>query len=133
MPGFLATCFGGIDSFADFVKAAHAAGYEAQVLDAPGRGSIMANARWLATQIAQLPTDGRRLVFIGHSKGAADVLELIVEQPDIALRVVAVIGVAPALRGSPLAEQLRGFYRMTLAANPLLRCPPAEDRPGRPA
>ena len=44
VPGFLATCFSGIDSFADVVETAHAAGYEAQVLDAPGRGSIVANA-----------------------------------------------------------------------------------------
>ena len=126
VPGFLATCFSGIDSFADVVAAAHAAGYEAQVLDAAGRDSIVANARSLATQIAQLPADGRRLVLIGHSKGAADVLELIVQRPDIAQRVSAVIGVAPALMGSPLADRLRGFYQMTLGANPFLRCPPGE-------
>lgn len=126
VPGFLATCFSGIDSFGDVVKAARAAGYEAQVLDAPGRGSIAANASSLAGQIADLPTDGRRLVLIGHSKGAADVLALVVDYPGIAERVAAVIGVAPALMGSPLADQLRGFYQLTLAANPLLRCPPGE-------
>lgn len=126
VPGFLATCFSAIDSFADVVAVARAAGYEAQVLDAPGRGSIVANAGLLAQQIAQLPTDDRRLVLVGHSKGAADVLELIVEQPEIARRVMAVIGVAPSLMGSPLADQWRGFYRMTLGTNPLLRCPPGE-------
>lgn len=126
VPGFLATCFSGIDSFADVVAAARVAGYEAQVLDAGGRDSIAANARSLATQIEQIPADGRRLIIIGHSKGAADVLELIVDHPDIALRVVAVIGVAPALMGSPLADQLRGFYRVTLGADPFLICPPGQ-------
>jgi hypothetical protein len=65
------------------------------------------------------------------------VLELIVERPDIARRIVAVIGVAPALMGSPLADRLRAIYSATLGAYPFLECPPGEGdalddlRPGR--
>jgi len=129
VPGFLATCFSGIASFADVVAAARAAGYDAQVLETGGRDSVAANGRALAAQIDRLPADGRRLIVVGHSKGAADALQMIVDRPDIARQVDAVVGIAAAYMGSPLADRLHGVYRATLSANPMLRCPPGEGDP----
>lgn len=122
VPGFLSSCVPGFNTFADVIAAARAAGFEAQLLDVGGRGSVEANAAQLALQIGQLPDDGRRLLIVGHSKGVLDALAAMVLHPHLAQRVAAVIGVAGAFNGSPLADQLRGLYRVAVASNPLLRC-----------
>jgi predicted esterase len=126
VPGFLANCFSGINSFADIVGAARDAGYAVDVLATGGRNSVEADAKLLAAQLARIADDGRAIVLFGHSKGAADALTLVVEHPELAARIVAVVGIAPAFNGSPLAGRLHGLYRTTLAANPLLHCARAE-------
>jgi hypothetical protein len=126
IPGFLASCFAGIESFGDVVDEARRLGFDAHVLRVGGRNSIAANAQLVAQQLDALPNDGRRVVAIGHSKGAADALEAIVERPDLAPRIAAVIGVAGAFNGSPLAERLRPLYQLAIASNPLLGCAAAQ-------
>lgn len=122
VPGFLSNCFPSFATFADVIDAARAAGFAAHLLDVGGRGSIEANAARLAGQIGQLPDDGRRLIIVGHSKGVLDALQAMVENPQLARHVAAIVGVAGAFNGSPLADQLRGLYRVVVASNPLLRC-----------
>jgi predicted esterase len=126
VPGFLATCFPGIACFADVDEEAKREGFDARVLSIGGRNSIGANARMLAAQIDAMPDDGRRIVIVGHSKGAADALEMLVVRPDIAARVVAVVGIAGAFNGSPLADRLRPLYDAAIATNPLLACAAAQ-------
>ena len=126
VPGFLASCFPGIASFSDVVAEARREGFDARVLSVGGRNSIAANAKMIAEQIERMPDDGRRIVIIGHSKGATDALEMIVRRPDLASRVVALIGVAGAFNGSPLADRLRGVYDLAIASNPLLTCAAAQ-------
>ena len=46
------------------------------------------------------------LVLIGYSKGATDILEAIVIYPEIRARIAAVISVAGAIGGSPVADQV---------------------------
>jgi hypothetical protein len=47
-----------------------------------------------------------RLVLIGYSKGAPDILEAIVDYPEIRQRIAAVVSVAGAIGGSPVAAQV---------------------------
>lgn len=129
VPGFLASCFTSIHTFADVAEAARAAGFAVDELRAGGRDSVAANARGLADQIARLPEDGRRLVVIAHSKGAVDILEMIVRRPDLAARIDAVVGVAGAFGGSPLADTLASAYRVTFGAWPFAACAPGEGDP----
>jgi hypothetical protein len=126
VPGFLASCFPGIASFADVVEEARREGFDARVLSVGGRNSIAANAKLVADQVERLPDDGRRIVIVGHSKGAADALQAIVARPDLAKRVVALIGIAGAFNGSPLADRLRVLYDLAIATNPLLSCAAAQ-------
>src|SRR5690349_12768136 len=118
VPGFMASCFRGIHSFADVVVAARSQGYAADVLAVGGRNGVPANAKLIAEQIERLPEDGRRIILVGHSKGADDALQMLVDRPDLATRVVAVLSVAGALNGSPHADELRGLYMATLATYP---------------
>lgn len=129
VPGFLASCFPAADSFADVVEAARAQGFAAQVLAAEGRNSVEANARLLAAQVDALPDDGRRIVFVGHSKGSVDALEVLVARPDVARRVAAVLAVGGALQGSPLADRLHGAYRATFGIFPFPACAWGEGDP----
>jgi pimeloyl-ACP methyl ester carboxylesterase len=126
VPGFLASCFPGIASFADVIDEARREGFDAKLLEVGGRNSIAANAELVAQQIAAQPDDGRRIVLVGHSKGAIDALEALVLRPDLASRVVAVVGIAGAFQGSPLAERLRVLYDVAIASNPLLSCAAAQ-------
>ena len=129
VPGFLASCFTSIHTFADAIAAAREAGFAVDELRAGGRDSVAANARGLADQIARLPPDGRRLIVIAHSKGAADALEMIVQRPGLAARIDAVVGVAGAFGGSPLADSLALAYRATFGAFPFSSCAEGEGDP----
>jgi hypothetical protein len=129
VPGFLASCFPGIHSFADVIEAARGKGYAADILAVGGRNGVAANARLIAQQIERLPDDGRRIVLIGHSKGAADALQVVVERPDLAARIDAVLTVSGALLGSPLAEKLDALYQVTLGVFPFSACDRGEGAP----
>jgi hypothetical protein len=123
VPGFLASCFRGVHSFADVVSEARAAGYVADVLGVGGRNDIATNAKLLAEQIERMAaSDARRIILIGHSKGADEILAVLAARPGIASRVDAVLTVAGALDGSPLADDLYGMYGMTVAVMPFPGC-----------
>ncbi len=47
-----------------------------------------------------------RAVLVGYSKGAPDILEAVAAYPELASRVAAVVSVAGAIWGSPLAEDV---------------------------
>lgn len=81
-------------------------GFEAQLLDVDGLSSSTHNARQIRDTITTLPAeyDDHHLVLIGYSKGTPDILEAIVAYPELVPRVTAVISVAGAVGGSPLAN-----------------------------
>jgi hypothetical protein len=130
VPGFLASCFRGVHSFADVVSEARAAGYAADVLGVGGRNDIATNAKLVAEQIERISAnDTRRIILIGHSKGADEVLAVLAARPDIASRVDAVLTVSGALDGSPLADDLYGLYGMTVASMPFEGCDRGQGDP----
>lgn len=129
VPGFLASCFPHIHSFADVVAAAEQRGFAAEVLAVGGRNNVAANARIVAAYIERLPDDGRRIIFIGHSKGAVDALEAIATSPQAAARVAAVLTVGGSLQGSAVADRLYGTYHSTLALIPFPTCDRGEGDP----
>jgi len=128
-PGFLASCFPGVHTFGDVVEAARKQGYAADVLAVGGRNSIAANAQLIAQQIDRLPADNRRLVLVGHSKGALDLLTMLAARPDVAARTAGVLTIAGALQGTPLADALYSAYGVTLGAFPFSSCARGEGDP----
>jgi hypothetical protein len=121
--GFMAECISLIITpFSDVVAALSAAGVEARILKVGGRGTAAENAAQLAGQLDALPADPRPFVVVGYSKGLADVLELVVSRPEAAARIAAVVSVAGAANGSPLADQFHAAYRLWLARMPLVVC-----------
>jgi pimeloyl-ACP methyl ester carboxylesterase len=63
-----------------------------------------------------------RIVLIGYSKGAPDVLEAIVRYPEIRGRVAAVISAAGAVGGSPLANDAEQYQADLLQYFPGATC-----------
>jgi pimeloyl-ACP methyl ester carboxylesterase len=80
-------------------------GFGAELLDVDGLSSSANNARMIRDGIEALPSqfDDRPILLFGYSKGAPDILQAIVEYPELKERVVAVVSAAGAIGGSPLA------------------------------
>ncbi len=81
-------------------------GFDAQLLTVDGLSSSTHNARQIRDGIAALPPeyDHRPILLIGYSKGAPDILEAVVNYPELSQRVVAVLSASGSIGGSPLAN-----------------------------
>lgn len=107
VPGLGWNCF---ESFLDLSNSApeHVAqyGYEFRMVPVDGLSSTANNARMIRDYIRLLPEEDvdRPIILAGYSKGSPDILEALVTYPEVASRVVAVISLAGAVAGSPLAD-----------------------------
>jgi dienelactone hydrolase len=125
----------GWDCFSDWLEpkataAAHVRqfGYEQILLDVDGLSSSESNARQIRDAIMQMPPQGGepRLVLIGYSKGAPDILEAVVAYPEIRERVAAVVSVSGAVGGSPLANDAEQSQLALLKHWPGAHCSPGD-------
>ncbi len=92
-----------------------AQGYRGQVLTLSGLSSSADNARRLRDALLAMPAPtptptaagpgtGGRVVLVAHSKGVVDSLEALVAYAEIRARVGALVSLAGAVGGSPLAD-----------------------------
>lgn len=81
-------------------------GYDLQVMQVDALSGTATNARRIRDAIMATPaeTGAPRLVLIGYSKGAPDILDAVVTYPEIRSRVAAVVLLAGAVGGSALAD-----------------------------
>ena len=86
------------------------------------------NARQIRDAILQmpLPESAPRLVLVGYSKGAPDILEALVSYPEIRPRVAAVVSAAGAVGGSPLANDAEQSDLALLTRWPGAKCTPGD-------
>jgi len=104
-------------------------GYDARLFEVGGLSSIEHNAQQLKQHISDLSAEDntRPLILIGYSKGIADILEAITLYPEIAENVIAVVSVAGAVGGSPLAEDADQSRLNMLAHIPLSACDKGDE------
>jgi hypothetical protein len=102
-------------------------GHKVSFIEVETLSSSTRNARIIrqAVMATPEPETGRRLVLLGYSKGTPDILEAITAFPDLQQRVAAVVSVAGAVGGSPLAN-----YATQSMMNLLQYFPKAECGPG---
>lgn len=107
VPGF------GFDCFEKWLEppgtvAAHlqAFGYDAASIRVEGLSGTQRNAAHIRDALMARPERDAepRIVLVGYSKGANDVLEAIVSYPELRHRVAAVVSIAGSIGGSPLAN-----------------------------
>ena len=123
VPGFLAECFDAfVHTFQDAERELGRRGFSVSYLRVPGRSSTARNASVLAEQLAELEPDPRPVIMVTHSKGLLDTLEYVFRNPQGSPRIAAIVSVAGAANGSPLADQLRSYYRDWVARTPLPGC-----------
>jgi len=92
-----------------------------------GRSGTSHNARQIADALAASQIDGeRKVILIGYSKGGLDILRFLVDFPDLAARVDAVVGVASPVFGTPLADLAEPAYAALVAKMPYDKCPPGD-------
>jgi hypothetical protein len=121
--GLFAECFGTpTRPMTDVMQALQADGFDVTRMDLSGRGGAVANADALARQIRALDVDGRGFIVLAYSKGLVDILEMAARHPDLVPRIAAVISLAGAARGTPLADEYGESYRHWLAHLPMPGC-----------
>jgi len=115
VPGLFNDCASAVAlPFETAVPHLQSLGYEAEILLVSGRSSSARNAENIATFVSKVDAPEQRLVLVGYSKGAVDILEFLVAYPELAQRVRAVVSVAGAINGSALADAASGPYDRSL-------------------
>ncbi len=104
-----------------------AAGARVRTIVVGGRSGTGHNARQIADALtASQIDDERNTILIGYSKGGLDILRFLVDFPELAARVEAVVGVASPLFGTPLADMAEPAYAALVAKMPYEKCPPGD-------
>ena len=103
--GVLSACGGNSTAFREGREHLHTVhGITVDLIPAPN-GSSAANGKSIAQFLrANYRRDGRKFILLGYSKGAADILEGLARDPEAAKAVAALITVAGAIGGSPIAD-----------------------------
>jgi hypothetical protein len=108
----------GYDCFVNWLEAPGTAadhvrkyGYDQVWIKVDALSGTTKNARQVRDAVMAMELDDGppRLVLLGYSKGAPDVLEAIVTYPEMRSRVAAVVSVAGAVGGSPLANKAEQY------------------------
>jgi pimeloyl-ACP methyl ester carboxylesterase len=81
-------------------------GYDLSLLKVDPLSGTARNARMIRDALMAMPAPegSPRIVLVGYSKGTPDILEALVTYPEIRGRVAAMVSVAGAVGGSPLAN-----------------------------
>jgi hypothetical protein len=123
VPGFFSDCLNGIFyPFTDAIADLTGLGFVVHNLPTLGRASSAANAERLAKQLAQLGHNTKLFIVVVYSKGLPDFLELLLRYPRTAQRIAAIISIAGAANGSPIADEHYDLYRDWLAGLPIPGC-----------
>jgi pimeloyl-ACP methyl ester carboxylesterase len=73
------------------------------------------------------PKEGRRLVLVGYSKGAPDILEAVVTYPELQQRVSALVSIAGVVGGTPQANTVEQSTLDLLQYFPDAECEPGDE------
>jgi hypothetical protein len=81
-------------------------GYDGELIEVDGLSSSATNAGQIRDWVLDFVSDhpNSALVLFGYSKGAPDVLQALVDYPEIVPHVAAVVSAAGSVGGSPLAN-----------------------------
>ncbi len=123
VPGLASDCAGQAELIdAELRPTLERLGHAFRTLPVSGLSSGAANARRLAEALLASPADMPPVVLLTHSKGTVDALNMLVDHPATVARVAAVVSLAGAVGGSPLARLASGDALAIAAWSPGMRC-----------
>jgi hypothetical protein len=125
VPGLFNDCLDPMVSvFSDALAHLESLGFRTGRIPVEGRSGCARNAILIRDHLLSAVLEpGEKAILVGYSKGTPDILEALVAYPDIRPRVAAVVSVAGAVGGSPLADELADFYQSLLMRLPAPHCP----------
>ena len=87
------------------------------------------NASLIREAVMAMPefSEGKRLLLLGYSKGTPDILEAVTTFPELQRRVAAVVSLAGAVGGSPLANDATQSMLNLLQYFPDAECDPGDE------
>ena len=105
-------------------------GYDLKVIEVDALSGTTTNARRIRDAIVAMPEEPgpARLVLLGYSKGTPDILEAIVNYPEIRPRIAGVVSIAGAVGGSPLAEDANEWMADAFRFFPGADCGKGDDQ-----
>jgi hypothetical protein len=104
-----------------------AGGAEITTIVVGGRSGTGHNAQQIAAALDEAQFDtADTVIAIGYSKGGLDLLRFLVDFPEAAQRVDAVVSVATPVFGTPLADLAAPAYAALAARVPYRQCPPGD-------
>lgn len=126
--GAFSECFGQYAApFRSAVGPLRDQGYRIDTIMVGGRSGAEHNGRQIADYLESWPVhQGMPLILIGYSKGTSDILQYLVDFPELAKQVVAVVSIAGSVGGSPLADDYDGLYELLFSHLPSGHCPPGD-------
>jgi pimeloyl-ACP methyl ester carboxylesterase len=104
-------------------------GYQTADVRVSGWSSSSQNAMLIRDALLATDSVNEKVVLIGYSKGAPDILQALVEYPEIVKKVAAVVSIAGAVNGSPLTDSIDESYREMTVKNLIIKCPPGVGDP----
>lgn len=111
VPGAFSDCFADVGMpYQEPAERLRKMGYHIETVQVSSLSSSARNAGIIAAAVAAKKNDSSGpLVMLGYSKGTIDILHFLVAYPDLAMRVRAVLSVAGAVNGTPLADR---YYKV---------------------
>jgi pimeloyl-ACP methyl ester carboxylesterase len=124
VPGLFGECFSAFSQiFSYSIQHIQSLGYRVETIQVSGRhGSAHNSAQIRETLLAKEAVRDKKVVLIGYSKGAADILEALVDYPEIQEKVAAVVSVAGVIGGTPAAEIVSKPLQVLAEYFPLPEC-----------
>ncbi|MFO7707260.1 MAG: hypothetical protein R6V84_03730 [Desulfobacterales bacterium] len=130
IPGLSEECVADfIQPFSDARPHLESLGFKTDSIMVSGLGGSAHNASMIRQAVADMPeAPVEKLVFIGYSKGATDVLEAMVRYPDLSRRTAAVVALAGVVSGTPIADDVPDVLKRLTDRVFEGRCPPGGGR-----
>jgi pimeloyl-ACP methyl ester carboxylesterase len=125
VPGLFNDCLEHlVSAFSDALAHLESQGFKTGRIPVSGRSGCAYNALLIRDYLLSAALEpGEKVVLVGYSKGTPDILEALVNHPEIIPRVAAVVSVAGAVGGSPMADELSEFYVSIMMNFPAPHCP----------
>ena len=113
--------------YADAAARLEKLGYRIDTLVVGGRSSSSYNAAMIAKTVDGLELKAtERLILLGYSKGATDILHFLIDYPELAKKVTALLSVAGVINGTPLADKFAETYANWFKNIPIKACEPGD-------
>lgn len=126
VPGLLAECVSDKSTlFENSRPNLEVQGYRTGYIQTRGRQGSGRNAAVIRAAIERMPGQDK-IILVCHSKGTVDSLEALVAFPELTKRVVAVVSVAGAVNGSPLADVFPESLAAMVEKMAMDNCPKGE-------